>query len=86
MQSEWNADAETIVALESDVANSGRSPNSMAPSKLAALLVEIDAVKRRVDLLGGKYKEWAEWDEQQRLQIREEKLAQFQAGRTSSPT
>ena len=86
MQDEWNADAETIVALESDVANSGRSPNSMSPNKLAALLVEIDAVKRKVDSLGSKYKEWDEWDEQQRLQIREEKLAQFQAGRTSSPT
>ena len=86
MQDEWNADAENIVALESDVANGGRSPNSMSPSKLAALLVEIDAVKRRVDSLGSKYKEWDEWDEQQRLQIREEKLAQFQAGRTSSPT
>jgi hypothetical protein len=86
MEADWNADAIVIAALETEVANSTRSPNSMSPSLLADLLVEIDGTKRSVDVLVSKYREWDDWDKQQQQRIREERLAQFQAGRTSSPT
>ena len=86
MENEWNAGADAIAALEKEVANGSRSPNSMSPSNLAALLVEIDGVKRSVDLLVGRYAEWDNWDKQQQQRIREERLEQFRAGRTSSPS
>lgn len=86
MEAEWNSDAEAIEALNTDVENSTRSPNSMTPSQLADLLVEIDSVKRSVDMLLNRYHGWDDWDKQQGQRIREEKLAQFRAGRTSSPT
>ena len=86
MEAEWNADAGVIAALKAEVANSSRSPDSMSPRLLADLLVEIDSVKRRVDVLVGRYREWDDWDKQQQQHIREERFAQFQAGRTSGLT
>lgn len=86
MEALWNADVEVIAALKTKVASNTRSTNSMSPSLLADLLVEIDDVKRRINVLVSRYREWDDWDQQQQQNIREEKLAQFNAGRTSSPT
>lgn len=71
MADEWDADAKVIATLESKITGTTQSAKSMSPISLANLLVEIDGVKRGIDDLLEKYREWDEWNKEQQKQIRE---------------
>ena len=82
---EWSEDEAQIEDLEAKVTEFMEPTDNLSHEALAKRTVSLDRVKREIDTLFQKYIKWAESDDRDRAKLHASKMAEFQAGRTSSP-
>lgn len=84
-ENEWNEDSTAISQLQSTVDHCLSPTEALSHGDLAKRTIEVDVALREVEELVNKYMEWDVWDKKKQAEIREERMAIFGAGRTSSP-
>lgn len=84
-EQEWHEDQGIIEEMKPEVERCLEPTAELDHKDLAEVTIQVDATRLKIEKLVRKYEEWEEWNKQKQSEIREAHMANFRAGRTSSP-